>query len=159
VSAVPLRNGLAALVITLLLDQLSKWWILTVTMAPPRIIPVTDFFNLVLVFNRGVSFGVFGDGAAWVRWALVVFAVLLSIGLFIWLLRARGGLLALGLGLIIGGAIGNVIDRIRFGGVVDFLDFHLSGWHWPAFNVADSAIMVGVMLLIFDSLNSPDAKP
>lgn len=154
----PLRTGLIALGLTLVLDQLSKWWILTVTMVPPQIIPVTDFFNLVLVLNRGVSFGIFGDGADWVPWALTAFALGLSVVLSVWLWRAQNRILGLGLGLIIGGALGNVIDRVRFGAVVDFLDIHVAGWHWPAFNIADAGITVGVVFLLLDSLKSGDSK-
>lgn len=144
---------LAALVIVL--DQLSKWWIVTSVMAPPRVIPLTSFFNLVLVHNRGVSFGLFGGAPDWLPWALAALAVLISAALAIWLRRAESRLLAAALGLVIGGALGNVVDRVRYGGVVDFLDFHIADYHWPAFNVADSAITVGVGLLLLDALKSP----
>jgi signal peptidase II len=155
----PFRAGILAAFAVFALDQLSKWWILSLVMAPPRRIPVTGFFDLVLVMNRGVSFGMLGDGPGWLTAALIIFAILLSAVLCIWLWRADSVLLALALGLVIGGAIGNVIDRFRFGAVVDFLDFHLAGYHWPAFNVADSAITVGVALLILDSLKSKAARP
>ena len=155
----PFRAG-SLLVVTMVgLDQLSKWWILTVVMQPPQRIPVTGFFDLVLVMNRGVSFGMLGGAPEWVAAALIVFAVALAVGLFIWMWRAENMLLALSLGLVIGGAIGNVIDRIRFGAVVDFLDFYVGDYHWPAFNVADSAITVGVVLLILDSLKSGTENP
>ena len=120
----------------------------------PRIIPVTSFFDLVLVHNRGASFGIFSDAPGWASVALIVFAILISIALAIWMWRVNETLLAVALALVIGGAVGNVIDRIRFGAVVDFLDFHVAGWHWPAFNIADSAITIGVILLILDSLKS-----
>ncbi|MBK19772.1 MAG: signal peptidase II [Rhodospirillaceae bacterium] len=150
----PARAGMLIVILTILFDQLSKWWILNVTMVPPKVVPVTGFFDLVLVYNRGASFGIFSDAPGWAGTALIVFAIVVSIGLSVWMWRAKELLLATALALVVGGAIGNVIDRIRFGAVVDFLDFHVGGWHWPAFNIADSAITIGVILLILDSLKS-----
>ena len=121
-------------------------------MVPPKIIEITSFFDLVLVYNRGASFGIFSNAPDWVGFALIVFACLISIGLAFWMWHADGKLLAFALALVAGGAVGNVIDRIRLGAVVDFLDLHVGGWHWPAFNIADSAITIGVVLLILDSL-------
>ncbi|MFT5440655.1 MAG: signal peptidase II [Alphaproteobacteria bacterium] len=155
----PFTAGALAVVLTILLDQLSKWWILTIVMNPPKRIPLIEFFSLVLVYNRGVSFGIFNDAPDWARWALIVFAVLIAAALLIWMRYAESRLLALALGFVAGGAIGNVIDRIYYGAVVDFLDFHVGAWHWPAFNVADSAITVGVALLIVDSLKSDSKTP
>ncbi len=145
-------------ILTIFFDQLSKWWILNVIMVPANTIPVTQFFNLVLVHNRGASFGIFSDAPGWASIALIVFAIIISIVLAIWMWQAQETLLSVALGLVIGGAIGNVIDRIRFGAVVDFLDFYAGGWHWPAFNVADSAITLGVILLILDSLKTKSEK-
>jgi signal peptidase II len=155
----PFTAGALAVVLTILLDQLSKWWILTIVMNPPKRIPLIEFFSLVLVYNRGVSFGIFNDAPDWARWALIVFAALIAAALLIWMRYAESRLLALALGFVAGGAIGNVIDRIYYGAVVDFLDFHVGAWHWPAFNVADSAITVGVALLIVDSLKSDSKTP
>lgn len=155
----PFAMGGLAAIVTIILDQLSKWWILTAVMNPPQRIPVFDFFSLVLVYNRGVSFGIFNEAPDWSRWALIVFAVLIAVALLIWMRFAETRLLSVALGLVAGGALGNVIDRILYGAVVDFLDFHIGDWHWPAFNVADSAITVGVVLLILDSLKSPEKKP
>ncbi len=149
-SAMRLALGLAAAVI--LADQVSKWAVLTFVMNPPRVLEVTGFFNLVLVYNTGVSFGLLGGGGAWMPWALSVFALLIVAALFVWLRREPGRPLALAVGLVAGGELGNEIDRMHQPGVVDFLDFHLGGWHWPAFNLADSAITVGVVLLVFDGL-------
>jgi signal peptidase II len=142
--------GLAAAVIVL--DQLSKWYVVAVVMAPPRIIEVTPFFNLVLTWNRGVSFGMLGgdSGVGW--WLLSVVAVVIVGALVVWLRRADRPILAVALGLVIGGALGNVIDRLRLGAVADFLDFHAAGYHWPAFNLADSAITVGVIALVVPTL-------
>lgn len=155
----PFRAGSLIVVAMIVLDQLSKWWILSVVMQPPQRIPVTGFFDLVLVMNRGVSFGMLGGAPGWVSIGLIVFAIVLAVGLSIWMWRAETMLLGLSLGLVVGGAIGNVIDRLRFGAVVDFLDFYVGAYHWPAFNVADSAITVGVILLILDSLKSGHEKP
>tara|TARA_B100000530_G_scaffold306030_1_gene229838 strand:- start:518 stop:997 length:480 start_codon:yes stop_codon:yes gene_type:complete len=154
----PLRAGMLLSILTIFFDQLSKWWILNVIMVPANTIPVTQFFNLVLVHNRGASFGIFSDAPGWASIALIVFAIIISIVLAIWMWQAQETLLSVALGLVIGGAIGNVIDRIRFGAVVDFLDFYAGGWHWPAFNVADSAITLGVILLILDSLKTKSEK-
>ena len=150
----PRRLGLLVALAALVLDQLVKWWVLAVLMAPPRPIVVAPFFNLVLVFNRGVSFGMFGAAPAWMPWILFGFALAVAAGLGVWLMRAQYRWLATGLGLVIGGAIGNAIDRVRFGAVIDFIDVHAAGYHWPAFNVADSAITVGVGLLLLDALKS-----
>jgi signal peptidase II len=159
--------ALALAVVVLALDQASKWVILTQVMAPPRVVEVTGFFNLVLTYNTGVSFGLFGGAAApWKPWALGGLALVVSAGLLYWLAREPERLLGLAVGLIVGGALGNALDRAHQPGVVDFLDFHLAGWHWPAFNLADSSIFLGVAILIFDGLfrervrskNEPDRK-
>jgi signal peptidase II len=147
-----LRRGLAIAGLVVVLDQLTKWAILIWL---ERAMVLTPFFNLVLVWNRGVSFGMFDSESRvgpWVLSGLAFAVVALLLG---WLRRVDDPLTATGLGLIIGGAIGNVIDRVRFGAVIDFLDFHALGWHWPAFNVADSAICVGALLLVVDGLLMP----
>ncbi|MEN8195428.1 MAG: signal peptidase II [Pseudomonadota bacterium] len=151
--------GLSLAPVVILLDQLSKWVILkNFDMVAPRAIPVFPGFNLVLVFNKGVSFGQMD----WLGpWALSALALAISAVLVLWLRKAETRLLAMALGMIIGGAIGNVIDRLRFRAVVDFLDVYIPGtdWpHWPAFNVADSAIVVGVGLIILDGLFAERAK-
>ncbi len=112
---------------------------------------VTDFFNMVLVYNKGAAFSFLSDAPGWQTPLLIAFAVV-AIGIVGTLLVRSPGrhLLCAGLALILGGALGNLIDRFRFGQVVDFLDFHAQGWHWPAFNVADSAITVGAALLIIE---------
>lgn len=155
----PGRMGALSFLLAVLFDQITKWWIVTVVMSPPRRIPVLPFFDLVYVQNKGASFGIFANAPGWASWALVVFAILISAALLIWMWRVNDRMLAIALGLVAGGAIGNVIDRLRFGAVVDFLDFHAMGWHWPAFNLADTAITAGVVLLILDSLKSPPSKP
>ena len=142
----------------LLLDQLSKWVILNLVM-PPRVgIEVTGFFNLVLVHNRGVSFGMFQSDASWQPYFLIAVNLGVALALLIWLRQQAVGLLPYAVGLVVGGALGNAIDRLYQPGVVDFLDFHLAGWHWPAFNVADSAIVCGVALIVVDGLFQPGRK-
>ena len=145
--------GLAAIV--LVLDQVSKWVILALVMQPPRVIEVLPVFNLVLTYNTGVSFGVFAGDAAWQPWVLSAVSLAIVVGLLVWMRYNHNALILLGVGLIVGGAIGNVVDRIRLGAVVDFLDVHVAGWHWPAFNLADSAISIGVALLVIDALFQP----
>ncbi len=152
--------ALTIALVVIVLDQASKWVILELVwnsscspMPRPRKIEVTGFFNLVLTCNTGISFGLFGgEAAAWKPWALSVLALAISAALLYWLRRQPERLLALAVGLIVGGAVGNVIDRMRFAAVVDFLDLYYAGWHWPAFNLADSAITVGVAFLVFDGL-------
>ncbi|MDJ0948035.1 MAG: signal peptidase II [Alphaproteobacteria bacterium] len=147
-----MRLGLPIAAVLLVIDQLSKWVIVSQVMQPPRVIEVTGFFNIVMAWNTGVSFGMFASDSPYGRWALVALALAISAGMAVWLLRAETRLQAAALGLVIGGALGNVIDRLRFGAVADFLDFHAGGYHWPAFNAADSAIAVGVALLLYDAL-------
>lgn len=157
VNGVFVRQGLALAVVVLVLDQISKWVALDHFSQAPRMLEVLPFFNLVLVWNTGISFGMFGGNGAWGSWVLVGLAVVISIVLSIWLTKAETRYTALGLASIIGGAVGNIIDRVRFGAVVDFLDFHVWGYHWPAFNVADSAIFIGAAVLILESLfNKPE---
>jgi signal peptidase II len=146
--------GLAALVAAL--DQLSKWIIVAHVMNPPVQIEVTSFFNLVLAHNRGVSFGMFAAGSELGKWILVGLALMISGFLVRWLFQSSSPFSIIALGLILGGAVGNVIDRVLIGAVVDFLDFHAFGTHWPAFNVADTTIFLGAAGLIFESFLSKD---
>ena len=149
-----LVRGLAAAMAVVVLDQLSKAAVrgCFAGHATGEHEDVTSFFNIVLIYNRGMSFGLF-NGAGGLNALLfsLVAAAIVTV-LIYWLSRVESPLLAVAIGLIIGGAIGNVIDRIRLGAVVDFLDFHAGSWHWPAFNVADSAICVGVAVMLLDGL-------
>lgn len=136
----------------LVIDQISKWLVLA-HMGQHEVIRVAPFFNIALVMNSGISFGMFaGDytPAIWVALSAAIISVLL-----VWLWRNHTRLAAVGLGLIIGGAGGNVVDRLRYAAVVDFLDFHAGKWHWPAFNAADSAICIGVAVLALSSMLEP----
>ncbi|MGE5202715.1 MAG: signal peptidase II [Acidobacteriota bacterium] len=148
--------GIALAGLVVLADQLSKGWIVGYLAEPSRggTEPLASFFNLVFVRNRGVSFGLFnGDSPANAMLFSLVAAVVV-VALMIWLWRTQSLLVGIALGLVAGGAVGNVIDRLRFGAVTDFLDFHWREWHFPAFNLADSAITVGVGLLVIDGLLS-----
>jgi signal peptidase II len=146
-----LKRGLLVAGLIFLLDQATKILMLEVVMVPPRLIEVSSFFNLVIVWNRGVSFGLLSN-MDWGPWPLVALSGGVVAGLFVWLARTKERWLGLALGLVIGGALGNAIDRIVFGAVFDFLDLHVAGYHWPAFNVADAAISLGVVAIVADSL-------
>ncbi len=158
----------------ILCDQISKWaviehvlrpavgdgkaqrffsWILTFPMdrLSSARIDITSFFNLVMVWNQGVSFGMFGDGMAGPL-AFVGVAIGICAIFVIWLLRAESWIETVACGLVIGGAVGNIIDRVRYGAVADFLDFHIDETHWPAFNVADACIACGIGLILLDAL-------
>ncbi len=139
----------------LILDQLTKYWILYDVMQPPRVIEVTPFFNIVLAWNRGVSFGMFNEASTYGPHLLTALALVIVVALSVWLYKAETRFTALALGLIIGGALGNVIDRVQFGAVVDFLDFHAMGYRWPAFNVSDASICIGAAMLVLESLFQP----
>ncbi len=148
---------IAALVIGV--DQVTKWWILESVMQPPSVIEVTAFFNMVLAWNRGVSFGLFNNDSGSNVWVFTVVALAISAVMLFWLWRANRRTICVAVGLVVGGALGNVIDRLIHGAVVDFLDFHAWGYHWPAFNIADSAITIGAAILIFDSLFDGSESP
>jgi signal peptidase II len=147
------KQAIALSVATLVVDQLSKQLLLAyLQKSGPVVQVIDDFFQLVIVWNRGVSFGMLGGDRSLPPWLLSAVAVLVCVGLFFWLRRVTGKFTGWGIGLVMGGAIGNVIDRARWGAVFDFADFYVGQWHWPAFNIADSAIVVGVGLLLLDSL-------
>lgn len=143
--------GAALFLVVLALDQATKWMALA-SLRPYEPIEVTPFFNLVLVWNRGVSFGLLANVGDHGPWLLTLLTAAIAAFLIVWLYRETRPLTRMALWLVLAGAAGNVIDRIRFGAVVDYLDFHALGYHWPAFNVADSAIVVGAGLILFDSL-------
>jgi len=147
-----LRLGLPVAAAIAVLDQLSKWCVLELVMQPPRTIPVTSFFNLVLAWNRGISFSLLASAPEASRWLFVALSAAITGGLLVWLARVRTNLLALAIGLIVGGAIGNAVDRVNHGAVVDFIELHAMEFYWPAFNMADSAITVGVVLILWDTL-------
>ena len=164
--------GFATILDIIILDQLSKWGILEYALKPlaypgqqplglfewltsaPERLPtvrteILPFFNLTMVWNQGVSFGLFQSDNPW---PLILLACTISVFFAAWLLRAQTWFQAISLAMVIGGALGNVIDRLRFGAVADFFDFHIAGWHYPAFNIADSCITLGIAFLIFDGI-------
>ena len=162
--------GISIIIDIIILDQLTKWWITEhvlraatgqdayglwewVFSAPERLgfisVPVFPSFNLTMVWNEGVSFGLFQNAGIW---PLVVMTSLITAVLCYWMLKARTNFEVVSFGLIIGGAIGNIIDRFRFGAVADFFDVYVGTYHWPAFNIADSAITIGVVLLLVHSI-------
>jgi signal peptidase II len=139
--------------IVILLDQGTKFLVLQ-SFRPYEVLQLLPVFNLTLVFNEGAAFSFLSDAGGWQRWFFIVLAIVVSLVLVVWIARLQEHekLTALALSLVVGGAIGNVIDRILYGHVVDFLDFHWEHLHYPAFNVADSAIFVGVILMLWDGL-------
>jgi len=160
----PLRPGLIAAIVTLALDQASKLWLLYVFDIGHRgTVQVTPFFDLVLAWNIGISFGWFQNDSQIAQIALMAIKAAAVIALAIWMARSRTVIATVALGLIIGGAIGNAIDRFAYGAVVDFALFHLQiggkPFNWYVFNVADVAIVAGVAALLYDSfLGVPAAK-
>lgn len=147
---VPLGLGVA--LVGCWLDQWSKGIILEKLAQPPFKLSVFSFFDLRLVFNPGVSFGFFPQSSSYGTWVLVGLAVAITSLMLYWLFKASDSFSATGLGLIIGGAVGNIIDRLRLGAVVDFLDFHWHGFSFPAFNLADTWITMGAGLLVISEL-------
>lgn len=143
--------GLGSAAVITALDQISKYWLLSVVdiaQRPP--IEITPFFNLVMVWNYGISFGMLAEHRQPVL--LIILSLAIISVLIVWLYKSDSRYLSLALGSVIGGAFGNIIDRIRFNAVADFFDFHIAGYHWPAFNIADSAIFIGVVLLCAHSM-------
>lgn len=156
----PFRAGLIAALATLILDQASKLWLYLgtdlVMSQPWRLTPFTDF---VVVWNRGVSYGLLQQEGGLGRWLLVGLSLAAALGLSAWMYRAGSRLLAVSLGLIVGGALGNAIDRAAYGAVFDFVHLHAGTWSWYVFNVADAAIVAGVVGLILDSLRPAGRRP
>jgi len=155
-----MRLGLSVAAVVLILDQISKFILLDV-MRPEgvvntpffsdKIIEVLPFFNFRMAWNTGISFSMF-DGGGSTTYILLAVQSAITVALVWWLRTLKGGLIQLASGLIIGGAIGNIIDRARWGAVADFFDFHVAGWHFATFNVADSCISIGVALWLLDAL-------
>lgn len=149
----PFRLGLAALLVTLGLDQVTKLGLYfgtdLVLTQPWRL---ASFAEFLVVWNRGVSYGMFQQEGSLGRWVLVMVSCVAAIALILWMRRAEARLLGLALGLVAGGAIGNAIDRAAYGAVFDFVHLHWGRWSWYVFNVADAAIVAGVVGLILDSL-------
>ena len=160
-----LRIGLAVAVLLLAADQASKWWILEGLRLPEiRHVPLLELgpfgLDLSMVWNRGVTFGLLSGDGPWNHLVLALLAAGIAALLLRWLARAETRMVAVALGAVIGGAVGNVIDRLRFGAVVDFVDAYAWDWHWYVFNIADAGIVCGVAALVADALfrRSPEAK-
>lgn len=158
-----LRAGLTLAAVILLADQAIKWAVLEVLRLPEvRHIPLLALgplgFDFTMVWNRGVTFGMLAGNTPWSQAALALLALAIAGFLLRWMSRAETRFVALALGAVVGGALGNVIDRLRYGAVVDFLDAHAFGWHWYVFNVADAAIVLGVVALVADALFRPSPK-
>lgn len=148
--------GLSAAIVAL--DLGTKWWISSELMLGDTQ-EVTPFFNLVLAHNPGAAFSFLAGAGGWQRWLFTGITVVISIGLVVLLRRhERNALLASAFALVLGGALGNLYDRLTLGYVVDFIQVHWAGWHFPAFNVADSAITIGVVLLLWDGIR-PAPRP
>ncbi len=156
------RSGLYWLwlsALAIVLDQLSKFALGEHLRAYVDVVAVTGYFNLVHIHNPGAAFSLLANQPGWQRFFFLGIALVACVVIFFLLRRASRPRYAIALALILGGALGNVIDRLLYGYVIDFLDFHLGAWHWPAFNVADSAITLGAALLVWDSLTAtPDPK-
>lgn len=149
---------LAIAVITLLLDQLSKWSALSnLQLGVPEV--VLPFMNWLLLFNPGAAFSFLAQSSGWQRWFFTVLGLAAS-AYIVWLLHKSlsDKMLCLALSFILGGALGNVLDRIMYGAVVDFIDLRYGNWHWPAFNIADSAICIGAALIIWGELRKSFGK-
>lgn len=143
--------GLFCILAAFAIDQLSKTVLFEIIMQPPRIIYVTPFLNITLGYNEGISFGLFAEVFRQRPNLLIALLSGIAILLLIWMLRSEQRIDSAALGLITGGATGNIFDRIERGRVTDFIDFHVGVWHWPAFNMADVAIVTGAMLLFVGS--------
>ena len=150
--------GLAIALSVVAFDQATKMWALESFFSPPRIIEVFSWFNLVPVWNTGISFGMLADYSDWMPGIISGLTIIISLVLLAWLFVAVSVSIKLALSLILGGAVGNIIDRIRFGAVIDFVDIHFFDFHWPAFNIADSAITIGVALFLLDGFLKKSAK-
>ena len=139
-------------------DQVSKWFMMS-WLSLYETVVIMPYFNLTMAHNEGAAFSFLAQAGGWQRWFFIGLALIISVVLFVWLakLKPTEKLEAISLSLILGGAIGNVIDRISYGYVVDFIDLYIGHNHWPVFNIADSAICIGAILLIADSFKSETA--
>ena len=148
-----MTRWLGVSLVVIILDQLSKV-IANTQLVYAEPLPVLPSFNLTLLYNRGAAFSFLSDAGGWQRWFFVTVSIIAAVLLTIWLRKLKPGqwLLALALSLVIGGAVGNLIDRLWLGHVVDFIQLYYKSFYWPAFNIADSAITVGAVLLVWDSL-------
>jgi signal peptidase II len=136
-------------IVVLLADQIVKYLVAT-HMVLYQSITILPFFDLTLLHNRGMAFSFLSNQPGWQTWVLSIFAIVICIFIIVWLTKTTRAWVACGLALILGGALGNLIDRIRLGYVIDYLDFHIRMWHWPSFNIADSAVCIGAVMLLLE---------
>jgi len=149
------RPGLLAAALAFLLDQGSKVWLLHIYDLGARgVVEVLPFFDLVLTWNAGISYGLFPQESDLGRWLLIAFMLLAALALWVWLARVESAFGAVAIGLTIGGALGNALDRVLYGAVADFFSLHALGFHWYIFNIADVAIVAGVLGLLYESAKS-----
>ncbi|HBH36648.1 MAG TPA: signal peptidase II [Gammaproteobacteria bacterium] len=148
-------------VVVVILDQLTKLWIDSNLLLHARLPLIDGYFDLTLAYNPGAAFSFLADAGGWQRWFFTILSTVVTIILVVWLKRlpAHEKINAVALSLIIGGAIGNLIDRIAYGHVIDFLLVYYQQWSWPAFNVADSAISIGVVLMLLAMFRSSPLQP
>ena len=138
---------------------LLAWYLNTPPQLPYANVEVTSFFNVVMVWNKGISFGLFNHHTDYGPQILIALALAITLLFLYFMTRIRVPVQLVAIAMVIGGAIGNVIDRVRFGAVADFFDFHVMGWHWPAFNIADSCIVLGVLVLLIKGLSLEPRVP
>jgi signal peptidase II len=145
-------------VLVVILDQATKW-LAEAMLEPYRPVPLVPTLNLTLMYNEGAAFSFLAGAGGWQRWFFAGFALVMTVVLVVWLMRLKPHehLMALAISLVAGGAVGNLIDRVLTGRVVDFIDFYVGDWHWPAFNVADSAITIAVAILLLASFREVSA--
>ncbi len=166
-------SALLLIVLVVLFDQLSKWAVMEKVIAPALgmerqagfvewlgnpvkysfvRVGVTPFFDWVMVWNKGISFGMFQSDSPYGPYFMIALALAISAFFLVWLIRTDNKFLIIAISIVVGGALGNVMDRLRFGAVADFLDFHIGDLHWPAFNIADSCITLGIALIVLDGI-------
>jgi signal peptidase II len=155
------QSGLRWLWLTLLMlvaDQLTKYWVVS-HFTLYESVAVMPFFNFTYMQNTGAAFSFLADAGGWQRWFFTAIAIIVTTVLLVWMKKTprEQKLLPIAFALVISGALGNVIDRLQFGYVVDFLDFYLGSYHWPAFNIADAAIFIGAALILYDGFTSKEA--
>jgi signal peptidase II len=154
-----MRLYLAIAIEVVFADQIAKWFAQQFLVLGESY-PITRFLNWYLVYNPGAAFSFLADAAGWQRWFFIIFGIVAAV-VIVWIIKKNQSdrLLCWSLALILGGAIGNIIDRLHFGAVLDFIDVHYAGLHWPAFNLADSAITLGALLIIWGEINRLMKKP
>ncbi len=155
----PMLKWLGLSLLAVLLDQITKLWVAH-DMQLFQSIEILPYVRLTYVHNTGAAFSFLSEAGGWQRWFFAALALVIGSVIAVWLtrLKAHETLMAVSLSLVLGGAIGNLIDRLAYGYVIDFLDIYVQSWHWPAFNVADSAITLGVVLMLLESFGSGKAK-